>query len=291
MRWRVKFASILILFAVGVMAPSVIFAQDAAPPSLEEQLKAQYTMVKMGGDSSGPAVIEAGTILAIQKGGILGVPYSQVAVFPAKFQGGTLHPSTAATNNAATAAGQKLCGLFGKCSGAKDQVNKQATTKLFQVGDKVYPSKIEVKPDKDSVILSVIACDSCNNVNPPTYYKSQVVFQFDKGYLAKASPPQIEDVIAQVFTIDDSAQNGGGSAQGNQAQGGQQQGGGGQGGQNSQAGNDQAQTQTIQLGQTTDQVVASLGQPQKVVNLGPKQIYVYKDLKITFLNGRVADVQ
>ena len=45
------------------------------------------------------------------------------------------------------------------------------------------------------------------------------------------------------------------------------------------------------MGQTTDQVVASLGQPQKVVNLGSKQIYVYKDLKITFLNGKVADVQ
>jgi hypothetical protein len=34
-----------------------------------------------------------------------------------------------------------------------------------------------------------------------------------------------------------------------------------------------------------------MGQPQKTVNLGPKQIYVYKDLKITFVNGKVADVQ
>jgi len=42
---------------------------------------------------------------------------------------------------------------------------------------------------------------------------------------------------------------------------------------------------------TIDQVQASLGQPSKVVNLGPKQIYVYKDLKVTFLNGRVVDVQ
>ena len=42
---------------------------------------------------------------------------------------------------------------------------------------------------------------------------------------------------------------------------------------------------------TMDQVQGSLGQPSKVVNLGPKQIYVYKDLKVTFLNGRVVDVQ
>jgi hypothetical protein len=27
------------------------------------------------------------------------------------------------------------------------------------------------------------------------------------------------------------------------------------------------------------------------VNLGEKQIYLYKDLKITFINGKVSDVQ
>ena len=33
------------------------------------------------------------------------------------------------------------------------------------------------------------------------------------------------------------------------------------------------------------------GQPEKTVNLGSKQIYVYKDLKVTFVNGKVSDVQ
>ena len=42
---------------------------------------------------------------------------------------------------------------------------------------------------------------------------------------------------------------------------------------------------------TQDQVQATLGQPEKIVNLGPKQIFVYKDLKVTFFNGRVVDVQ
>jgi hypothetical protein len=35
----------------------------------------------------------------------------------------------------------------------------------------------------------------------------------------------------------------------------------------------------------------ALGQPEKIVNLGTKQIYVYKDLKITFVSGKVSDVQ
>jgi hypothetical protein len=38
-------------------------------------------------------------------------------------------------------------------------------------------------------------------------------------------------------------------------------------------------------------VKAALGQPDKIVNLGAKQIYVYKDIKVTFINGKVSDVQ
>ena len=48
---------------------------------------------------------------------------------------------------------------------------------------------------------------------------------------------------------------------------------------------------SIQLGQTVDQVVAILGQPERIANLGSKQIYAYKDLKVTFIDGKVSDVQ
>ena len=48
---------------------------------------------------------------------------------------------------------------------------------------------------------------------------------------------------------------------------------------------------TVAIGQTTDEVVAILGQPEKILNLGAKQIYVYKDLKVTFVKGKVTDAQ
>jgi hypothetical protein len=47
----------------------------------------------------------------------------------------------------------------------------------------------------------------------------------------------------------------------------------------------------ISIGQTIDQVVASLGNPKNIVDLGAKKIYVYKDMKITFKDGKVSDVQ
>ncbi|HEY6392519.1 MAG TPA: hypothetical protein VIX89_14650 [Bryobacteraceae bacterium] len=51
------------------------------------------------------------------------------------------------------------------------------------------------------------------------------------------------------------------------------------------------QTPTISLGQTIDQVVAILGNPLQIADLGAKKIYKFKDMKITFVNGRVSDVQ
>lgn len=72
--------------------------------------------------------------------------------------------------------------------------------------------------------------------------------------------------------------------------GGEQQ-GGNQGGGQAQQQATPPEPQQIEKGQTPDQVKAALGSPDKIVNLGSKQIYVYKDLKVTFLNGKVSDVQ
>ena len=48
---------------------------------------------------------------------------------------------------------------------------------------------------------------------------------------------------------------------------------------------------SIALGQTIAQVTAILGNPKSIVDLGARKIYVYKDLKITFKDGKVSDVQ
>ncbi|MBV9780657.1 MAG: hypothetical protein JOY62_11865 [Acidobacteriaceae bacterium] len=47
----------------------------------------------------------------------------------------------------------------------------------------------------------------------------------------------------------------------------------------------------ISTGQTIDQVTGSLGPPKSIVDLGAKKIYIYKDMKITFKDGKVTDVQ
>ena len=51
------------------------------------------------------------------------------------------------------------------------------------------------------------------------------------------------------------------------------------------------ESQTVNLGDTPERVTAAMGQPKNIVNLGTRQIYVYANLKITFENGKVTDVQ
>jgi hypothetical protein len=112
------------------------------------------------------------------------------------------------------------------------------------------------------------------------------VFQFPKDYLGGADGGQISDVINQILEIqaDDSAQQDKGQDNAPAAQGQQAQ-------QPPAAPAAADPPPTIQLGQSPDDVKGMLGQPQKIVDLGAKQIYIYKDMKITFVKGKVTDVQ
>jgi len=284
MRHQIEMAVLVLILIVVGITPGILVAQV----SLQDQLAAQYTLVKMGADSNGAAVVEAGTILNIKKGGILSVPYGDASV-ASRYQDGAVHSPSAL--------------MMGARGGIMGKFGKQQTTALFQVGTKVYPFKISVNLPKDQVLMSIVACDSCNNTSPTTFYKADVVFQFAKGTLATANPSTVEDTISGLLVIDDSANNndqgnnggnGNGNDQGGNNQGGNNQGGnqgGGGGGGQAQQQAPPAEPQQIEKGQTPDQVKAAIGNPDKIVNLGTKQIYVYKDIKVTFLNGKVSDVQ
>jgi len=47
----------------------------------------------------------------------------------------------------------------------------------------------------------------------------------------------------------------------------------------------------LTLGMSVDDVRSIQGEPQKIVDLGERKMYVYKDLKITFIGGKVSDIQ
>ena len=72
-----KFGRMIPAIVVGLCATMFPLSRAGAQAvSLQEQLAAQYKYVKLGSDTSGYSVVEEGTLLALQKGGVLGVPYS-----------------------------------------------------------------------------------------------------------------------------------------------------------------------------------------------------------------------
>jgi hypothetical protein len=47
----------------------------------------------------------------------------------------------------------------------------------------------------------------------------------------------------------------------------------------------------LTVGQSPDEVIGILGQPLNIVDMGAKKIYVFKDLKVTFTNGKASAFQ
>jgi hypothetical protein len=263
---------VAVIFA-GILPWTMVEAQSGGADSLESQVAAKYKLVKLGTDSTGLSVLDAGTVLVVKKGGILSVPSGTMVVVPSYVKDGQVKTA----NNSAMSGVNKLL----KWKGVSDPTGSASSdTKFLTVGEKVYVSKIDINRKDSKVTLAIIECDTCNSVQEPSNRKAQVIFQFPKDYLGGADGGQVSDVINQILEIqpeDSGQQQGGQDAQTQQAP---------------QQETAPAQPPpTIQLGQSTDDVKALLGQPSKIVDLGIKQIYIYKDMKITFVKGKVADVQ
>lgn len=249
------------IFCLGVIPHNPALAQDAANSDLANQLKSSYKLAKLGQDSSGVSVVEPGTVLVVQKGGMLGVPAINLVIPAANFKDNDLKGPSGMSKMAAG-----------------------TDTKLLQIGEKVYPIKLEVDMRKDKVMVTVIECDACNGAQQPSSYKSAVTFQFPAGYLAMAAPDQIVEVVSMVLAPE-SGDSGGGDQQ--QAAAPAQQAAPPPVQENPPA----APSGGIQVGQTTRQVLAIHGMPKQIMNVGNGQVYVYNDVLVTFVNGHVSNVQ
>jgi hypothetical protein len=135
------------------------------------------------------------------------------------------------------------------------------TSRILKTGDKVYVFNIQVKDDQ--VRYFVITCDTydvdLHGSTRQTRYKALLSFEFPKEFLSNADADAVKKVVDTVIEPEQEAKA--------------------------------ASTKSVDLGQSPEQVEAILGKPDKIVNLGPKTIYVYKDMKIIFLQSKVSDVQ
>jgi tetratricopeptide (TPR) repeat protein len=163
----------------GICLAKSLDAQNASASSLADQLKTQYKLAKLSMDST---ITEAGTVLVIRAEGILGVPLGNAAICLATYSDGAL-----------------------QASNTEDKARCEKDARKLSIGEKVYAAKIEVDSQKDRVSLVIVGCGSCRATPQLASYKSAIVFQYPRSYLAGAETDQIEDVINQVVSIDSGA--------------------------------------------------------------------------------------
>ncbi len=289
--------AVLGLIVVLFSASSAV-AQDRA--AVQKKLEAEYQLTKTTADQSD--IVTAGAVLVLQKDNLLMVATST-----------TGNPCTNTykdgrfTQGGVCRTGEKLkkfSMLTSRIPGASNAPT--TTTRTYVTGEKFWVTKIDVREGKDAGIVMDFFTDAVSDVR----YRTTLTIPF-RGSMP--SPDDAVKLVAEVVKVapaDDKDAKGGdqdkGNAQAPAAKGGQPAPPAPAAAQPEPAAAAPADAApaaiappppppadppTVKLGQTPDEVVAALGQPDKKVKLPTKEMYYYKDLKVIFVNGKVKDIQ
>jgi hypothetical protein len=280
-------------FITLLVAASALAQAQAQKGTLEQQLEGEYKITTPTADNTD--LVTTGSILVLQKKGFSAGAVSSKVVTQNTYKDGQIKsgaatavrrfgglPGISSIPGVGTVAGQ----ASGAAGAGRDFVN----------GEKLYVTQITVDRSKDGVVFDLIS-DSYGDAGR---YKGTLRFQFPKGTVTSADLALLDQTITQVFKIappDDANADAKQPAAAGAAQ-------------PAAAPQQQADAppppiappppppdepaappKTIDLGMTKDQVVANFGQPERTAKVGTKEIYFYKDLKVTFTAGKVSDVQ
>lgn len=147
-------------------------------------------------------------------------------------------------------------------TGVITALQAKRTNHLFSPGEKAYMWRIEITGDDLFLFFTSKEVFSVNQSGGRTnqvHYKAMLDFKFPSGELPAASFADVKAKILQIVATEADFQA--------------------------------APVKTISLGQTPTEVEEIVGKPEKIVNLGTKITYIYKDIKVIFQDGKVADVR
>jgi len=264
-----------------MVAASVVSAQDRG--AIQKKLEGEYQLTKTTDDKSD--IVTAGSVIVLHKDKVLMVA-ATTSVNPCMntYKDGRISPA-------------KACGVGEKIRhvpllGSKIGADKAPSTRSFVSGEKFWVTKIDVR---DNGVIFDFFTDAVNDVR----YKASLTIPFPAGL------PSADDalkLIHDVITVEP-AENADKKEE-QPAPGGDKQPAPNQPApaEKTEAAPPPAEAPPpveapppppteVSLGQTPEEVVAALGQPQKKAKVGVKEIYYYKDMKVTFVNGKVKDVQ
>lgn len=242
----------ILALALAASAIATVPCVNAQDPKSELEKRLSSEFTLTKTTAQWDDIVTAGSILLLHKDGLTMFTVNSRVPAPCTYKDGKIS-ITFADAMAATL-------MLGN-----NQTASTVPQRKFVSGEKFW--LIGTKVSDKNVILQVFS-DPFGD----TRYFAQIKFPFAKHNIP--SPDEMMKTISEVVTVQpqDTANTD-------------------QNAQPADTPSSQEPPKTISIGQTTDEVIAVLGQPQKKVNLGAKEIYVYPDMKVTFVNGKVADVQ
>jgi hypothetical protein len=289
--------------ALAVAAPFALAQTAETKDSLEKKLQNQYPLTKLTAD--GKDVVTAGSVFTLKVDGLVLTPPDATDVSGNSYKAGKIIQSTTGkTNEKAKKIGSILGRIPVPHPGAADTATGSANaTRTFVAGEKLNITKIEYKDG--SVVFQVVSAKGYGDQNS-IYYHGGLTFPVDKGSVPGADA--MLAVTAEVFSVDPPDATKTDATPATQAASGAKVPDPGPAvaapPQPVQPATPDPQpkyadipppppppapTQELKLGLTVDQVVAQLGQPVTTAVAGEKQIYLFKDLKVTFVKGKVTD--
>jgi hypothetical protein len=279
------FAAMAAVFAVGIQA------QAGDPATLiQAKLVSQVKVTKPTADHSD--IVTAGDVVLLHKDGLMMCSSASPYAFSNTYSGGTLAANN--NNRAKDAAKSFLKGRlpFGGGGSATDAANNGCASRKFVAGEKFWITGVAVQ--KDGILVSTFSDPYPDPQGNQVRYYGEIKFPLQKGSVP--APDDFVRTFSELITVqppDDSGDKGDKGGQAAPAQAAAQE---------APAPAPlaaiapppppaDAQPPTIAMGQTKDQVTAGFGQPARIAKLGVKEIFYYKDMKVTFTNGKVSNVE
>jgi hypothetical protein len=285
-----------------VLIGTISLAQlQAAAGTLEQQLESEYMITTPTADETD--IVTMGSVLILQKKGFSAGSVSSKVSTQNTYKDGQIHAgaATAVRRFGGLPGISSIPGLGGAAATA---AGAAGGSRDFVNGEKLYVTKIALDRGKDLIIFDLIS----DSYGDSGRFKGSLRIQFPKGTVKKADLAAADAVIGEVLKIqppdDANAQQPDGNAAPAAAPAAPAA--------NAEPAAAPAQAdappppiapppppadeppappKTIDLGQTKDQVTSSFGQPLRIAKVGNKEIFFYKDLKVTFVGGKVTDVQ
>ena len=269
-------------------------AQAGDPATLvQEKLVSQIKVTKATADHSD--IVTAGDVVLLHKDGLMMCSSASSYAFSNTYSNGVLTANY--KNRAKDAAKSFFKGRlpFGGGGSAADAANNGCPSRKFVAGEKFWITSIDL--EKDGILISTFSDPYPDASGNQVRYYGEISFPFPKAKVPPAD--DFVKTVSELMTVQPADDKDSGSQND-------------QGSQPAQAAAPapapaapaapmaaipppppppDAAPPTIAIGQTKDQVTAAFGQPLREAKLGAKQIFYYKDMKVTFTNGKVSNVE